>query len=136
MIPRQRPRRFNNIHLDDYRLRVLGGRAMNSRNADIVARYEAGEKLEAIGALYGVSRQRIEQIARHYGCEKRPKVAKQAEPAKIGAWGRVAHEARNREVVRRRRAGQSYSQIAQAMSLGLSATKEIARKYGRFGGRA
>lgn len=33
---------------------------MNHRNAAIVARYEAGEKLEAIGALYGVSRQRIE----------------------------------------------------------------------------
>lgn len=109
---------------------------MTPRNADIVARYEAGEKLEAIAALYGVSRQRIEQIARRFGCDKRPKVAKPPGPAKVGAWGRVVHEARNREVVRRRQEGQSYSQIAQAMQMGLSATKEIARKYGRFGGQA
>ncbi len=44
-----------------------GRRPMEGRNRDVVARIAAGEKYESIAILYGITRQRVEQIARRAG---------------------------------------------------------------------
>lgn len=103
---------------------------MNPRNTDIVARYEAGEKLEAIAALYGVSRQRIEQLARRYGCEKRPKVVKPKPAPRIGRLGHVDHADRNAAIIRRRMAGESCAAIGKDIGMSRGGVGRVVAVYG------
>ncbi len=40
---------------------------MDARDEDILARYDAGERLEVIGNLHGLTRERVRQIADKHG---------------------------------------------------------------------
>ena len=69
---------------------------LRKRNALIAELYRQGEKLEAIGARFGITRQRPLQIAQNHGETLRGRGAKlPPKPKKIGRLGNIEHEARN-----------------------------------------
>lgn len=84
---------------------VLPPPPANDRTAQIKAYYAAGETLEAIAAKFGVSRQRIEQIARKEGLKPRGHVKQRRAPV----WGRI-EEARSLAA-----SGCTYREIADAV---------------------
>ena len=51
------------------------------RNADIIRRFEAGELYESIGNSYGLTRERVRQIANKYGADRGKRERAKAEQA-------------------------------------------------------
>lgn len=91
-----------------------------NRKADPVAVCElrlAGWKLEAIAAQFGITRQRVDQITRERGAHAPRSPAKPPEPRKLGAYGNIALEDRNKEILRLYEQGLGTLAIQTALGL-------------------
>lgn len=92
--------------------------------------YRAGEKLDAIAARFGVSKQRVHQIALELGEPKRrgPRALK---APKVTRYGQSRHAERNKRVIEAWAAGRAFAKIAMGEGISTTCAKAIVARWGR-----
>lgn len=100
---------------------------MSPRNEDILRRYLAQENVREIGELYGISKQRVDQIVRAAGAQKRE--PKPKPPPKVGRFGRLAQEERNKAILSLRRRRLTLGQIAIKLRLPSGTVHGVVQRF-------
>jgi uncharacterized protein (DUF433 family) len=80
--------------------RPRGSFQISARDQTIITQYQAGETITTLGAGYGVSRMRIQQILARYGVDRRRPGPQKGPPS-----------ARNQAIIAQYRAGASCLEI-------------------------
>jgi uncharacterized protein (DUF433 family) len=99
--------------------RPHGSFQISARDQAIITQYQSGETITALGARYGVSRMRIQQILARYGVDRRRPGPRKGPPS-----------ARNQEIIAQYQEGASCQEIGAHYGISKMRVSQILIRYG------
>jgi transposase len=111
---------LKNAGMNLRRGRPPGSLPISARDQAIIAQYQAGETMTALGARYGVSRMRIQQILIRYGVERRRPGPQEGRPP----------SARNQAIIAQYQEGASCQEVGARYGISKVRVSRILIRYG------